>query len=224
MDCVTRRLDSLAAGKDIHAIKINGVDLGAIICKEGCEWPTDYLGAVDNGDGFAKEPISIRKDRVVNLKIFKDLNYREWRAGENRLQGVLLVKEADVLVHVEKIFVAEAFHVLLCADKVLDVSILTRCSRENWVVNNDTMDRLVGISIDYFLFDIFLLDSLEAELEATGEESAPESCNISRALEGRKSRVVAFRRVLTTIWEDTIDPSGNIYLPVCLQKPSDINP
>ena len=78
----------------------------------------------------------------------------------------------------------EAFYVLFCTDEVLNVSILSRGSGENWVVNNDTMDRLVGIGINYFLLNVFLLYSLKAKLEATEEESVLESCKISA--EGRR--------------------------------------
>jgi hypothetical protein len=66
---------------------------------------------------------------------------------------------------------AEPFHILFCANEILNVSVLPRGSRENWVVDDDAVDGFVGISINNFLFDLFLIYSPEEELEATGGES-----------------------------------------------------
>jgi hypothetical protein len=72
---------------------------------------------------------------------------------------------------------AEPFHILFCANEILNVSVLPRGSRENWVVDDDAVDGFVGISINNFLFDLFLIYSPEEELEATGGESVTDSCN-----------------------------------------------
>ena len=67
---------------------------------------------------------------------------------------------------------AKALHILLCTDEVLDVSVLPRGSREDWIVNDDTVNGFVGISIDDFLLDIFLFYSPKTEFEATKQKSA----------------------------------------------------
>jgi hypothetical protein len=72
---------------------------------------------------------------------------------------------------------AEPFHILFCTNEILNVSVLPRGSRENWVVGDDAVDGFVGISINNFLFDLFLIYSPEEELEATGGESVTDSCN-----------------------------------------------
>jgi hypothetical protein len=81
------------------------------------------------------------------------------------------------LIHVKKVLMAEPFHILFCANEILNVSVLPRGSRENWVVDDDAVDGFVGISINNFLFDLFLIYSPEEELEATGGESVTDSCN-----------------------------------------------
>lgn len=174
---VTRGLDTLPTSEDIHAIEINGVDFGTIIGEESCKWPTDDFRAVDNGDGFAKQTVSIREDGVIDLEIFQNLDYGEWGARENRLLGFLLIEEPNVLVHVEKVVVAESFDIFCGIDKVLDIAVLSRGSRENGVVNNDAVDGLVGIGINDFLLNIFFLDSPEGEIKATGEKLAFKSQN-----------------------------------------------
>jgi hypothetical protein len=185
---VTRCFDSLPTSEDIHAIQINGVDFGAVICEESRKWPANDLRAVYNGDGFAKQTISVREDGVVDLEIFQNFDYGEWRAGENRLLGFLLIEKSDILIHVEEIVVAESFDIFCGIDKVLNVTVLPGGSRENRVVNDNTVDGLVGIGIDDFLLDVFLLNGPEAEIKATGEKSASKSSYISIQVRG-KSRV-----------------------------------
>lgn len=62
---------------------------------------------------------------------------------------------------------AEAFDILLWTDEVLNVSILPRSPRENGIINDNTVDRLIGVGIDDFLLNILFLYCLKTELEAT---------------------------------------------------------
>lgn len=55
---------------------------------------------------MSKQPITIWKNRIVNLEKFQDFDNGQGRAWKNALLLLLVVKKAYVLIHVEDITVA----------------------------------------------------------------------------------------------------------------------
>lgn len=78
----------------------------------------------------------------------------------------LTIQEANVLVHVEDVLVAQAFHVLGHVDNLLQVLVLSVV--EDWVVNNDAVDGVVSVGGQDGFFDVVAGDFAERILESTG--------------------------------------------------------
>lgn len=78
--------------------------------------------------------------------MLQDLDYGQWRARKDRLELVgRRVKEADVVIHVVEIAMAEALDVLGQGDSLLDVAVMSRVAGKDGIVYNDTVNRVVGI-------------------------------------------------------------------------------
>ena len=88
-------------------------------------------------------------------------------AGQDRLLAVRgRVEEADVMVHVEEVCVAEALNVLGQGDGLLDVAILLRVGGPDGVVDNDAVDGAVVVGDDDGLLEVLLVDLAEVKVEA----------------------------------------------------------
>jgi hypothetical protein len=73
------------------------------------------------------------------------------------------------VVHVEEVRVAEPFDVLVQGDRLLDVAVLLLVAAPDGVVNEDAVDRVVVVGGDDGLFEVFLVDFAEVEVEAAGK-------------------------------------------------------
>lgn len=93
---------------------------------------------------MAEESVAVRQDGVVDVQVFEDLDDGEWCAGEHAFLALgLLVQEADVLVHVEDVAVAEALDILVHVDDLLQVLVLAVV--EDGVVDDDAIDGVVFV-------------------------------------------------------------------------------
>jgi len=105
---------------------------------------------------------------VVNLKMLEYFDNSKWCARKNRLLLVRRrIEKPDVLIHVEDVFVRQTLDIFFQSYKLLDVSVLTRSTREDWIVNNDAVDCIVNVRSEDCFFDIFLCDFAEIKLKAT---------------------------------------------------------
>jgi hypothetical protein len=77
----------------------------------------------------------------------------------------LRVQEADVLVHVEDVTMAETLNILADIDDLLQVLVLTVV--EDRVVDDDAVDVRIGVRGNEALFDIVAGDLTQGVLEAT---------------------------------------------------------
>lgn len=102
-----------AAREELHVRDVDAVHRGAVVGEQGSEGAPDDFGAVDDGDGAAVEAIPIRQNGIINPQVFEDFYSCERGAGEDALQGLGGVEEADVLVEVEDVAVGEAFDVFV---------------------------------------------------------------------------------------------------------------
>ena len=161
--------DAAAAGEDLDAGDVDAVDGGAVVGEEGGERPAVDLAAVDDGYGLAEEAVAVGEDGVVDLEVLEGLDDGQGGAGED---GFLLVgggvEEADVVVHVEEVGVAEAFDVLGEGDGLLDVAVLLVVAGPDGVVDYDAVYGVVLVGGDDGFFEDFLVDFAEVEGEATG--------------------------------------------------------
>lgn len=101
--------------------------------------------------------------------MLQNLDNCQWGAGED---GLLLVErciqEADVLVHVEDVFVRESFNVFLERYKLLDVLVLTRSAWKDGVIDYDAVYGGVGVGSEDCFFNFFFGDETEVEEETAG--------------------------------------------------------
>lgn len=118
--------DSLSSGKVFNPCDINTVHARTIIRQQRCQRTADNLRAVNDSDSLSKQAVSIREDRVVDSNVLKDLDDRKRCAWENRLLRLRSVQEADVLVHVEEVFVGKTFDIFVHGSHLLEVLVLAR--------------------------------------------------------------------------------------------------
>lgn len=91
-----------------------------------------------------EQPVPVGKNRVVDVQVLEDLDVGQRRAGQDALLELgLRVQEADVLVHVEDVAVAEAFDVFVHIDDLLQVLVLAVV--EDGVVDYYAVDVGVGV-------------------------------------------------------------------------------
>ena len=168
LDLVALLLDTLAAGEELHAGDVDGIHGGAVVGEESGERAAVDLGAVDDRDGLAKEPVARGEDGVVDLEVLEDLDNGQRGAGQDGLLAVLRrVEEADVVVHVVQVLVAHALDVLAKVDSLLDVLVVVRVLREDGVVDDHAVDVLIIVGLHDLLLQGFLLDVSQVEVEAT---------------------------------------------------------
>lgn len=91
-----------------------------------------------------EQPVPVGQNRVVDVEVLKDLDVGQRRAGQDALLALGLgVQEADVLVHVEDVAVAEAFNIFVHVDDLLEVLVLAVV--EDRVVDYYAVDVGVGV-------------------------------------------------------------------------------
>jgi hypothetical protein len=137
----------------------------AVVGEQGCERPTDDFAPVDDCDGAAMQPITVRQNRVVYPKVLQDLNHRKRRARQYALLCVRRVKEADVLVHVEDVAMRQALDIFVNGHDLLEVLVLSVA--EDGVVDDYAIDGVVVVGVNEGVFEEFAVDFAEVEGEAT---------------------------------------------------------
>lgn len=158
-------LQTAAAAELLHASDVDGVNLGAIVGKEGSEGPSDDLTAVDDCDATAEEALAVVQEGVVDAQVLEDLDAGEGSAGQNALLRVVRrVEEADVLVHVADELWRQALDVLVHADRPLQGAVALRV--EDRVVDDDAVDGVVGVGVTQLVLEVFPFHLAEGEVES----------------------------------------------------------
>lgn len=169
-DLVAGLLDALAAGEELDAGDVDRVDGGAVVGEQRGEGSAVDLGAVDDGDGLAEEAVAGGEDGVVDLQVLEDLDDGEGRAGQDGLAQVGgRVEEADVVVHIVDVLVAEALDVLGQRDGLLDVLVVSGVAGEDGVVDDDAVDLVVLVGLLNLLLELLLVDATQVKIEAADE-------------------------------------------------------
>lgn len=169
MNLMTMLLKPLTTSKLLHASDINTVHTGAIISQQCSQRAANNLRPVNNADSVTEQTVAGGQDSVVDIEVLEDLNDGQRGTGQDALLALGLgVQEADVLVHVEDVTMAETFDVFGNIDNLLQVLVLTVV--EDRVVDDDTVDVVVGVGGQDGTFDIVAGDFAEGVREATIEE------------------------------------------------------
>lgn len=165
MNLVPAVLQTLATSELLHTGNINTVHASTVIGQEGGQWATNDLGTVHHTDGVAEQTVAVGENRVVDVEVLEDLDVGQRGARQDALLALGLgVQEADVLVHVEDVTVAETLNILADIDDLLQVLVLTVV--EDGVVDDNAVNVRVGVGRDDGLFDVVAGDFTEGILEA----------------------------------------------------------
>lgn len=114
---------------------------------------------------MSEETVAVGQDCVVDVEVLEDLDIRQGGAGQDRFLALgLAVQEADVLVHVEDVAVAQALDVFGYVDDLLQVLVLA--GAEDGVVDDYAVDVVVGVGVQDGLFDVVAGDLAHGVLEA----------------------------------------------------------
>lgn len=117
---------------------------------------------------MSEETVSVRQDGVVDVEVLEDLDVGQRGAGQDGLLALgFAVQEADVLVHVEDVAVAQALDVFGYIDYLLQVLILA--GAEDGVVDDYAVDVVVGVCVQDGLFNVIAGHLAHGVLE-TAEE------------------------------------------------------
>ena len=169
MHLVAQLADALAAGEHLDTGDVDGINGGAVVGEQGGERAAVDLAAVDDGDGLAEQAVAVGQNGVVDLQVLEGLDDGERGAGQDGLLEIgRRVEEADVVVHVEEVGVAETLDVLGESDCLLDVLVLAVVADPDGVVDENAVDLVVVVGGDDALLKVFLIDLAEIEVEATG--------------------------------------------------------
>lgn len=169
-------LQPLTTSKLLHTSNINRVNTSAIISQQSSKRTTHDLRAVHDTDRVSEETVSVRKDGVVDVEVLEDLDVGQRCAGQDGLLALgLAVQEADVLVHVEDVAVAQALDVFGYVDDLLQVLVLA--GAEDRVVDDYAVDVVVGVGVQDGLFDVVAGDLTHGVLEAAEKGIALVVCS-----------------------------------------------
>lgn len=163
-DLVLLVSEAVASLVELDVVDVCGVDGGTVVGEEGGEGSADDLGAVNDGDGFPVESVTVVQDLVICTDVLEDLDDSQRRAGQDRLHGFGLVQETDVVVHVRDVLEVEALDVLVDGDALLEVLVLLVA--EDGEVYNHTVDVVVVVAPVDLLLELVLGDLDEFVLEA----------------------------------------------------------
>lgn len=124
---------------------------------------------------MSEETVSVRQDGVVDVEVLEDLDVGQRGAGQDGLLALgFAVQEADVLVHVEDVAVAQALDVFGYIDYLLQVLILA--GAEDGVVDDYAVDVVVGVCVQDGLFDVVAGHLAHGVLETAEEGIALVGC------------------------------------------------
>lgn len=167
-DLVAQRLDAGPAGEELDAGDVDRVDCRAVVGQQGGEGAAVDFAAVDYRNCLSVEAVSIGEDGVVDLEVFQRFDNRQWGAREDGLFEIGRgVEEANVVVHVEEVGVAETFNILGEGDSLLDVAVLMALvGGPDGVVDEDTVDFGVVVGGDDGLLEGLLVYLYQVEREA----------------------------------------------------------
>lgn len=159
-------LQTLTTRKLLHTSNVNRVNAGTIVSQQRRKRAANDLGAVHDANSMAMQAVSVRQNGVVDVEVLEDLDVGQGSARQNGLLALgLTVQESDVLVHVEDVAVAQAFHVFGHVHNLLQVLVLTGV--EDGVVDNDAVDSIVGVRIENRLLDVVAGHLTQGVLEST---------------------------------------------------------
>lgn len=158
-------LQTLTTSELLHTGNINTVHASTVIGQQSGQWAANNLGAVHHTDGVTEQTVTIGENGVVDVEILEDLDVGQRGARQDALLALGFgVQEADVLVHVEDVTVAETLDILTDIDNLLQVLVLTVV--EDGVVDDNAVDVRVGVGRDDGLFDVVAGDFTKGILEA----------------------------------------------------------
>lgn len=163
-------LQTLASSELLHTGNIDTVHASTVIGQQRGQRATNNLRAVHHTDSVTEQPITVGKDGVVDVEVLEDLDVGQRGARQDALLALgFRVQEADVLVHVEDVAVAETLNILANIDDLLQVLVLPVV--EDRVVDDNAVDVRVSVGAQNGLFDVVAGDFAEGVLEAAVQES-----------------------------------------------------
>lgn len=159
-------LQTLATSKLVDTSDINTVNTSTVISQQSSKRATHNFRTVDNTNRVTEQSISVGQDGVVDVQVLEDLNVGKGSAGQNALLALgFRVQEADVLVHVEDVLVAQTLDILADVHDLLQVLVLAVV--EDGVVYDDAVDFGVFVGAEDGFFDVVAADFTEGVLEST---------------------------------------------------------
>lgn len=111
------------------------------------------------------EAVSVRENSIVDLEMLQDFDAGQWGARKDRLLLGIVIELADILIHIENIFVAQSFNILFDGDCLLNILVSVGCCGEDGVVDNDPMNVVVLICFNDSTFKLLLIDSAKIKPE-----------------------------------------------------------
>ena len=162
-------LDTLSPGELLHASHINRIDTSPVIGQQRSQWSTDNLTPIHHRNRVPEKPVAVRENRVVHAQVLQDLDHGQRRTGQDTLlQAPVTVQEANILEQVEDISVAEALDIFTDISNLLQVLVLAVV--ENWVVDDDAVDGVVGVGGQDGAFEFFAVNFAQGELASTADD------------------------------------------------------
>lgn len=161
-------LQSLTTSKLLHARDVHTVYTRSIIRQQSRERASNNLRSIHHTNSAAEQTVSIRKNSIVDLEVLEDLDDGQGRARQDGLLTLGTgdgIKEADVLVHVEDVAVAQALDILGDVHDLLQVLVLSVV--EDGVVYYDAVDVVVGIGGQEGILNFITVNHAESVAEAT---------------------------------------------------------
>lgn len=114
---------------------------------------------------MTKQPVAVGQNGVVDVEVLENLDNGQRCAGQDALLALgFRVQEADVLVHVEDVAVAQTLDVFGNIHNLLQVLVMSIV--ENGVVDDDTVDVVVAVRGQDGFFDVVARDFAEGILES----------------------------------------------------------
>jgi hypothetical protein len=102
---------------------------------------------------------------IVYPEVLEDLDHGKRSAWKHALLRIGVVKEADVLVHIENVLVREALDIFVDGHNLLQVLILT--VPEDGIVDDYAVHGRVVVRVDEGVLEKFAVDFAELKGEAT---------------------------------------------------------
>lgn len=164
---------ALASVVVLDVVNVLGVDDGTVVGQQRRKRPSHDLRPVDDRNGVSVQAIAVGQDGVVDLEVLEDLDDGERGAGQDALELLGIIEEADVAVHVGNVLVSQALDVLAHIDDVLQVLVLA--GAEDGVVDHDAVDAVVAIGLDDGILELLAVDLAKLVLEAAGAQDSSDT-------------------------------------------------